>query len=206
MKHHKKVVLSLTEALHHGWQATSQYIGFYVTLVFLIILLNLIPSVSDAIFNSNSIYSGAIRGICVLLIALVTLGMIRTSIKSDDKKEPNLIELFHTKRFVNYFLASVVYLGLFVGGLILFIVPGFYWALKYQFATYIVAEEDVTIAQAFHDSAVLVRGHEWDLFGYWLIMFLMNMVGLLFFGIGIIITLPITVVGYSYLYRQLRDA
>jgi uncharacterized membrane protein len=93
-----------------------------------------------------------------------------------------------------------------IGGLILFIIPGVYWGLKYQFATYLVVDKKMEIARAFEESARIVTGHEWDLLSYWLIMFLLNLVGLLFFTVGIVITLPVTLIGYSYLYRQLRQA
>lgn len=204
MSAHKTVHPSLTEALQQGWRATSHYLGFYVTLVLLIVLFNLIPSVVDGIFTDANWFSPVVRGIFIILIALVSLGMVRTTLQSVDRKEPSLPELFKAHLFGRYVITAILYLIVFVGGLVLFIAPGIYWGLRYQFATYLVAEDHYTVAQAFEESARMVEGHEWDLFAYWLVMFLLNLVGLLFFGLGIVITLPITLVGYSYIYKQLR--
>lgn len=201
----KRQNLSITEALEYGWKATSHYIGFYLTLALLILLFNLIPSVFEVFFD-NSIYTPVVRGIFIVLIAIVTLGIIRTTLKHVDKKDTSLLDLFKLNLFGRYLAAAGIYLFMVIGGLILFIIPGVYWGLKYQFATYLVVDKKMEIARAFEESARIVAGHEWDLLSYWLIMFLLNLVGLLFFTIGIVITLPVTLIGYSYLYRQLRQA
>lgn len=201
----KKTELSINRAIQVGWEATSRYIGFYITLVFLLVLFSLIPSVTDNSFVGEEWFTSIIRGLFIVLIALITLGMIRTSLKSVDRQEPTVLELFHTHLFFHYIAAAVLYLVMFVGGLALFVVPGIYWGLKYQFATYLVIDKRLKLTDAFEESARMVRGHEWDLFAYWLVMFILNLVGLLFFGVGIVITLPVTIVGYSYLYRELRN-
>ncbi|MEI7818556.1 MAG: hypothetical protein WCI47_00370 [bacterium] len=200
----KAIHPSLTVALQQGWKATSHYLGFYITLVLLIVLFNLVPSVIDSIFTNTTWFSPVLRGSFIIIIALITLGMVRTTLQSVDSKEPSIVDLFKTHLFFRYLLTSVLYLGMFVGGLVLFIAPGIYWGLKYQFATYLVAEDRYTISEAFEESARMVEGHEWDLFAYWLVMMMLNTLGLLFFGIGIVITLPVTLVGYSYIYKQLR--
>ena len=201
---HHKPQISLNVAIQKGWEATAHYLGFYITLVLLIVLFSLIPSVIEGLFGDTKWFAPTVRGVFVILIALVTLGMLRTTLKSVDREEPTIIELFHLHLFARYVLVSVLYLAMFVGGLVLFIVPGIYWGLKYQFATYLVIDERMSIVKAFEESAKMVKTHEWDLFAYWLLMFMLNFMGLLFFGIGLVITMPVTIVGYSYIYKQLR--
>lgn len=200
-----KIELSLNKAIQAGWDATSKYVGFYITLVLLLVLFNLVPSVIDGVFVNDAWFVPVIHGSFIILIAVITLGMIRTSLKHVDRREPTVLELFHLHLFARYVFTATLYLVLFIGGLILLVVPGIYWGLKYQFATYLVIDKRLKIAEAFEQSAKMVRGHEWDLFAYWLVMFLLNLIGLLFFTVGLVITLPVTIVGYSYLYRQLRD-
>lgn len=195
--------LSITDALTYGWKATNRYVGFYFTLALLILLFNFIPSVFAAFFD-NSVYTPVIRGIFITLIAIVTLGMIRTTLSHADKKDASLADLFRLNLFGKYLLTSLIYLFLVVGGLILFIIPGVYWGLKYQFATYLLVDKKLSIAKSFEESAKLVQGYEWDLLSYWLVMILLNVVGILFFVIGVVVTLPITITGYTHLYRQLR--
>lgn len=202
---HKKIELSINRAIQTGWDATSRYIGFYVTLVLILVLFSLIPSVTENAFAGEEWVTGTFRALFVVLIALITLGMVRTSLKSVDKQEPTVRELFRTHLFTHYIAAAVLYLIMFVGGLALFVVPGIYWGLKYQFATYLVIDKRLKLNDAFEESARMVKGHEWDLFAYWLVMLLLNLVGLACFIVGIVITLPVTIVGYSYLYRELRD-
>ncbi|QQS26661.1 hypothetical protein IPM44_02970 [bacterium] len=67
-----------------------------------------------------------------------------------------------------------------------------------------MVDKKLSIGKSFEESAKLVEGYEWDLLSYWLIMILLNIVGILFFVVGIVITLPVTVAGYTYLYRELR--
>ena len=200
-----KTVLSLNKAIQKGWEGTSHYLGFYITLVLLIVLFNLLPSVIDSFFTDNNWFAPTVRGIFIILIALITLGMVRTTLKSVDRQEPTVVELFRGHLFFKYIATALIYLGVVAGGLVLLVVPGLYWGLKYQFATYLVIDEKLSIAKSFEESARMVKGHEWDLFAYWLLMFMLNLVGLLFFGIGLVLTMPVTFVGYSYLYKQLRD-
>lgn len=199
----KNINLSITDALSYGWKATSKYLGFYFTLALIILLFNLIPSIFTVFFD-NSIYTSVIRGIFIILMALVTLGMVRTTLHQVDKKDTSLADLFRLNLFGRYLAVALIYLFLVIGGLILFIIPGVYWGLKYQFATYLVVDKKLSIGKSFEESAKLVEGYEWDLLSYWLIMILLNIVGILFFVVGIVITLPVTVVGYTYLYRELR--
>ncbi len=199
----KQIHLSITDALAYGWKATSKYVGFYLTLALLILLFNLIPSVFAAFFD-NSVYTPVIRGIFITLIALVTLGMVRTTLQHIDKKDTSLADLFRLNLFGRYLAAALIYLFLVIGGLILFIIPGIYWGLKYQFATYLLVDKKLSIGKSFEESAKLVEGYEWDLLSYWLVMILLNIAGILFFVVGVVITLPVTVAGYTYLYRQLR--
>jgi hypothetical protein len=66
----KKANLSITHALQHGWEATSKYIGFYITFVLLIVLFSLLPPVFSSFFD-NSIYTPVIQGIFIVLIAML---------------------------------------------------------------------------------------------------------------------------------------
>ena len=201
----KQVHISINKALDYGWKATSHYIGFYLTLVLLILLFNLVPSVFETLFD-NSIYTPVVRGIFVVLIAIVTLGIIRTTLKHVDHKDTSLLDLFRLNLFGRYIATAFIYLFMLIGGFMLLIIPGVYWGIKYQFATYLVVDKRLEIAQAFEESARIVAGHEWDLLSYWLVMFLLNLAGILFFTVGIVVTLPVTLIGYSYIYRQLRQA
>lgn len=201
----KQVNLSFSDALSYGWKATSKFAGLYIILALLVLLFNLIPSVFSTYFD-DSIYTPVVLGIFIILIAILTLGMIRTTLSHVDKKDTSLADLFRLHLFGRYLAVALIYLFMVIGGLILFIIPGVYWGLKYQFATYLVVDKKLSMAKSFEESARIVDGYEWDLFGYLLIMIVLNIFGIIFFLVGVIFTLPITIAGYSYLYRQLAKA
>ena len=52
-------------------------------------------------------------------------------------------------------------------------------------------------------SAEITRGHRWQLFGLAIVLALINLVGLLACGVGLLFTSGITIIAWAYTYRRL---
>ncbi len=52
-------------------------------------------------------------------------------------------------------------------------------------------------------SAEITRGHRWQLFGLAIVLALINFVGLLACGVGLLFTSGITIIAWAYTYRRL---
>lgn len=109
--------------------------------------------------------------------------------KSFDKFVPLLI--------LNLLISLIVFLGF-----ILLIIPGIYFAISYLFANFFVWFYDVDPTEAIRLSRKTVSGNFSQIFLLCLILGGINLLGVLAFGVGILLTLPFT---YCVLYAAFDD-
>jgi uncharacterized membrane protein len=53
------------------------------------------------------------------------------------------------------------------------------------------------------ESHRITRGHKWNLLGLLLMFFLVNLLGVLAFVVGLLVTVPVTVLAFAHAYRVL---
>jgi len=137
---------------------------------------------------------------------LITLGWLRVALGITDGVKPDLADVFKAEGYGIFLLASILfYLGTLIG-LFLLIVPGIIFIATFGFYGFVVAErgDSVGVFESLQRSAELTRGHRWTLFGMAIVLFLVNIVGLIACFVGVIFTLGITLITWAYLYRALN--
>ena len=119
--------------------------------------------------------------------------------------KPEVGDLFKVDGYGPYILASMLFVLGFDVGLILCIVPGIIFAATFGFYGFVIVErgDGVGWSTRCKASADLTRGNRWQLFGLGLVLLLINVVGLLACGVGLIFTLGITIIAWAYIYRAL---
>lgn len=102
------------------------------------------------------------------------------------------------------YIAAQILLGLIVlGGLILFIVPGIYFAIKYMFTPYLVIDKGMGPIEALKASGDVTKGIKWDLIGFFAAAIVLTYSGILALFVGLIITIPVATLSYVVLYDLL---
>lgn len=109
--------------------------------------------------------------------------------KSFDKFTPLLI--------LNLLIALLVFIGL-----LLLIIPGIYFAVSYLFAHFFVWYYDVDPSEAIRLSRKTVSGNFRQILLLCLVLGGINLIGILAFGVGILLTLPFT---YCVIYAAFDD-
>jgi len=109
--------------------------------------------------------------------------------KSFDKFTPLLI--------LNLLIVLVVFIGLLV-----LIIPGIYFAVSYLFAHFFVWYYDVDPSEAIRLSRKTVSGNFGQILLLCLVLGGINLIGILAFGVGILLTLPFT---YCVIYAAFDD-
>ena len=119
--------------------------------------------------------------------------------------KPEVGDLFKAQGYGPYLLASILFAIGFYIGLILLIVPGIIFACVFGFYGFVIAErgEGVGVMESLQRSADITRGHRWQLFGLGVLIFLINIVGLIACFIGLLFTLGISILAWAYAYRTL---
>ncbi len=105
--------------------------------------------------------------------------------------------------FLQLGLAGLVSALLICIGMLLCLLPGIYLAVGYTFALPLVIDKKLDFWAAMEVSRRLVHKRWWAIFGLLIVLFLINMVGILACLVGWIVTAPISIAAVMYAYEDL---
>lgn len=84
-------------------------------------------------------------------------------------------------------------------------VAGIYVSVCYKFYPYVLLEnEHMSLVNIIKHTQKITCCNFWPLFAFLVMVSLLNIVGILLFGFGLIITLPISVFAFAHVYRKLE--
>lgn len=124
---------------------------------------------SDILLNKLGVsQSGISILINVFLTSIVSIALIFASDKLFDGKNIDFIKSFESLKgryflFVTVSMASMLIMGV---GILLFIVPGIYFATIFIFSDILVVLDKVTLPEAFQKSALMVKSVFWSIFRF----------------------------------------
>lgn len=139
-----------------------------------------------------------------IIIALLSIGLTKIYLKVSRHETVHLRNIFDGEdRFVPFVLSTILS-GLFVFiGLIAFILPGLYIAMRLSLTKIFVVDKHVGPLEAISLSWNATRGQTWQIFGFVIVTVLVNLLGALAFGIGLLFTLPLSMLAYINVYEKL---
>jgi uncharacterized membrane protein len=199
----KKFVIS--EAVQFGWDTTKSNIGFFIGLLIVVGLIEYVPDTIAAIIEADApVLSIIIQIASFVLSAIIVMGVIKICLRFCDGEKGEFSDLFSCyPLFFKYLVGSILY-GLIVAvGLILLIIPGIIWAIKFQFFDYLIVDKGLGPIDALEKSSEITRGVKWDLFLFAILLGIINLMGFLCLLVGLFVTIPITIVAMAFVYREL---
>ncbi|MEY2990256.1 MAG: hypothetical protein ACO3YU_06385 [Candidatus Nanopelagicales bacterium] len=149
--------------------------------------------------------SGTLTLVFSVLILVVTVGVIRASIRATLGQEPGfdaLLDGHNLGRFLLYQLAYALLTGL---GFLLFVLPGLLVIFFFQLGPYYILDRGMRVGQAFAASAQVIRRNLPAAFMMTALNAFVLVLGSVFFGLLTLLTLPIASLFTAYLYRQFND-
>lgn len=171
-------------------------------LVGVTLLLFFVSSIINAIPGEN----GPIILVLAALVVnvLIELGLIAFVLKAhDDVMSVRIADLWHPKAFLPYLAVKIMTTIAVLAGLVLLIVPGIIVALTLIFATYLVVDTGRGPIEALKESARITKGHKWALFMLMLALIGINILGVLALGVGLLISVPVSLLAVAHTYRSL---
>jgi uncharacterized membrane protein len=195
---------SSVEALRFGWTKTIANLKPLLIIgavgAFLA-LLNQALRIPDDTGGLSALLMIAVQ---VLEVAL-TLVYIRVALKLHDGEPLDVTRPAGLlSGFFTFLLAYVLYSLIVVGGLVLLIVPGVVWALKFGFAGFLVSDKKLDPIEALRASSRLTDGVKTQLLVFALLLFAVNFLGALALGVGLLVTIPTTFIASAYVFRRLQ--
>jgi hypothetical protein len=193
---HKRMVIG--EAIESGWNSVKSHVWFFIAIFLLFTALS---------FMSISARAIGTRVVLSLLISGISLGCIKLAIDVVDGKSPEFKELFSCfSLLLKYVVAAILYAIVVAFGLALFVIPGIIWAVQFGFYPFVIVKERLGPLAALRKSSKITEGVKGRLVIFSLALFGINLLGVIALGIGVIVTIPLSVIAAAHVFKQLESA
>lgn len=111
--------------------------------------------------------------------------------------------LYNAPNHQQAFLAQLVTQLIATAGLILLIVPGIIWGLRYMFTSILVLDRGMPIKEAMELSARMAYGYRGRLFLYNIGIGLVLLLGVIALLLGVFVAIPVVMIAWIYLYEKM---
>lgn len=198
------------ELLFGAWQSIKPQFWKILLIWFSLIVITLVGGILQQLdfssFDTNSylfltIFTNVVAFIVNIAASISTMTLC---LKLSERQTVDWNDIFqHWNLFIRWMLGSIAYGIAVLVGLIVFVIPGIMMAVRFSLWGYFLLDRNASPLQALDQSWNAVRGCSWKVFFFMIIVALINVIGFLCFGIGLLITAPLTGVAYALLYRKL---
>lgn len=194
---------SKTGLIKEAWEIVKKNARLIAMLMGAFIVFNVVQSTVSNYFREIALSIVISLGFSALSV-FFEIGLLKIFLKLVDGAKAEFSELWaYPQYFVNLLVSSILF-GLIVGvGLILLIVPGIYLALRLQFYSYYVVDKNAGITDSLKMSWEKTRGKVLDLLLFALLLIALNILGALALLVGLLVTIPVSFVAVTLLYRKL---
>jgi hypothetical protein len=135
---------------------------------------------------------------------IIAMGMLKIWLKYADGIKGEFRDLFScAPLFFKYLFGSILYNLIVFSGLVLLVIPGLFFFIKFKFYDYFIVDQGLGPIAALQRSYQATAGNEWELFFFMLLLLGINMLGCLACGIGLLVTLPASMIAMAFVYRKL---
>jgi uncharacterized membrane protein len=171
--------------IRRGWELLRMRTDYFVLFTLVFFVVSSIPLLD------------------ILLIGPLSGGFLLVAHYLASGKQVIFDDFFHGfKHFAGLFLFTIVSFILIFLGFLAFILPGIYLLAGYIFAPFFIVFSRMDFWEAMEASRKLVHRQWFSIFGFLIVLVLINFVGVLLLGIGLLITVPLS---YCAMYAAFDD-
>jgi uncharacterized membrane protein len=193
--------------LKEAWELFKKHLNVILMVIGLYFAYYLAQYGVNYVFR-NSALASFFSLVFFIVFLVIQLGAYNLMLKIVDGHKGDVKDLYTYPNAGMKILRNIV-AGLIVGfivgiGLIFFILPGIYLAVRLMFFTYYIVDKEVGIMDSIKMSWALTKGGVINLFLLGLLFAVINFIGAMLFGIGLAVTLPLTFLATALLYRKFQ--
>ena len=196
---------TIGEAVRYGWGIMKDNFAFFIAIILILWLAQAIPSGLQAWLGRTNVGLHIVFSLIGFVVSLfVGMAYIQIGLRFTAGEQADFNDLYSAYPHLwNYFLSAILYCLIVLGGLILFIIPGIYWGVKYQFYGYFIIDQERTPTNALTRSGQVTKGIKGYLFLFNLAMFGIVILGIFVCFVGVLVAIPVALVAHAYVYRRL---
>jgi uncharacterized membrane protein len=204
---------SVGEMLKFGWRTTMAHKWFLFGVMLTMVVLMAIPYGAALYFISSDqpttqqwLIFGVLMVIFFIVVIWLSLGALKIALRYAEGLKPRYRDLFIGLSYVwKFFLGHLLYLLVTTVGLLLFVIPGVIWGLRYSMFAYHIVEQGVGPVEAFKMSAKTTYGGKWDILALQIVNAIVNYLGAICLLVGMFVTVPATMIAMAYAYKKLSS-
>lgn len=193
---------SIGEAISYGWAAFKKQPGPLLLVVLVVFIVSGIFNGLGYAFDSV-VLQFVFQLLSIFVSIVISMGLIRVGLKITRGETAEVGDLFSTEHLGQYIGASILFTIIFTIGLILCIIPGIIAAVVLGFFGFAVIDRGADVTSSLSISADITQGHRGTLFGFYIVLGLLNLLGALLCGVGLLVTYPVSIVAVAYAYRKI---
>jgi hypothetical protein len=200
-----KAHFSKKEAISLGFELAKKNIIFFIGLFVIVVIVSAISSgiqIGIALEKQPMLYI-LLNVFTFVVNAVIGIGLVRISLEFIDNKKPEFSDLFYTKPLVSFILSSLIRGVITFIGFILLIIPGIIFSIRLQFVPYLVVDKNLAPVEAIKESWEMTKGNTWNLLFFGILLFLINVLGAICLLVGLFLTVPLTMLATTFVYRKL---
>ena len=207
--------LPIGDCIKFGWETFKRRPWILIGAFALIVLISAIPGI---LTPHPEVVQGQppppptpfaiVMGLVGVVVNLfVGLGLTNFALRAHDNIDGVTIgDLWNPAPFWRFLGAELLAALIIVAGFILLVIPGIIASLGLGFAPYIVIDRPLGPVESLKESWRITKGNKWRIFLFGLALLGVNILGLLAIGIGVLVSVPITLLAVVHAYRFLQTA
>ncbi len=190
---------TIGESFKYAWEKLKQNIGISLLATLLVLATSSLTNTFE--FNKNDfIFLLAL----VVFVLIIRIGYNKIFLEMFDGNQIKFSDIFKQYPiFWKYVAVSIIFPILVLVGIVLLIIPGIFWAVRFSFSHIILVDTKMGPIESMKESYAITKGSFWKLLLFWLVVGMINLVGLIVFGLGLLFTIPFTTLATIYVYRNL---
>lgn len=193
-------MFSIKESIKYGWAKFKSNIS--ISLLATLLLLGA-GSLSLDGHGIQSFFFNVALGAFLLILRI---GYTKIFLKLHDDESVKFTNIFEEyKLFFPYLGVTILTFLAVVGGLILLIIPGIFWAVRFSLSSIIVVDKNIGPIMAMKESYAMTKGLFWKLLGFWIVIALINLAGMVALFVGLLVTVPLSTLATVYVYRAVSQ-
>jgi uncharacterized membrane protein len=189
-------MFSIKESIQYGWRMMRENMKLCLFSTLLLVAAGAFSKVD-----------GLLSLLLIIFMLIIRIGYTKIYLRMNDGEKPKFGDMFEEYALFWKYLGVSILQGLVVlGGLILVIIPGIVWAVRFSFSPIILIDTKVSPVKAMKESYAITKGKFWKLLGFWLVIIVFNIIGMIIVGVGLLFTVPISMFASIHVYRKLSSA
>ena len=197
-------LFSIGDAVSYGWGMTKKHFGFLVLFTLGFFIINVILGMASEAEEIPILYK--MLNVIVNYIGMFIFFRMGLMVyKGGDLQLSEVLDI-DWRIFWLYFLSSILTLLATLAGFILLVLPAIYIGVRLSFASFALIDENLGPVDSLKRSWYLTRGHFWNLLGFSIVLGLINLVGFILLGVGLLVSTPLCLIASVYVYHKLKGA